>query len=1375
MPAVAGRTLKYFIRKGESAKRLSRRTGVLAVGVGLILFGPVTSMKGGALEEFGVDILSTLTIEAVEYGVDSGLNAINDPTGTTGVLMGLLGDTTTGQLDKISSQITIAQNMITSLQGDLDVFENQVTSDLNFIALQNAKEQYSQLITTANADYFKLISLMGTYSNVVSLCFTNNGTNRMLKSNLSPSELAYFTRFVTANGPNTLQNLPDTVLSDMDSLTGTGNGQNNIYGAALAELQLQVPFQHQTYGSMYKLFNYITAERAMALYLKKEYQSYQWSQQTNTSLSQWMTWYFINDFDGSGLTTEVNNIDADVANNPIIYKMATLLTNSVATNGTQRLAYLYGLITTNYPFHNGSQLVYEVICNHNQYTYLIPQTPCVFPFTITSGWQYLDFTMSTSDGRFQLEPDVTPTLVDLFTLGLAPQADPLDFLTRVGGLTNIPGGVNGVMLSRAEPLGTFAQGNNQLLYLLDAQGFNAGDNSAQYLQSGNTNVSLGAVVHSNNYVFANGLTTPLNQATFLSFYYDTHIATLLPAIAPGVYHPFASLTLGSLVSLTTGDVLDLSSLFGTVNTTIRVCGDATIIGAGPNTTLSGLTIQTYGGTLTISNLFLSATTNIIYNSSGPLTLVVLGTNSLQSPLDIPDYYGPPTSWSVYGAPTFAAVIGCQQYCGGDITFTGPGSLVVTTSSTNLPAVGTAGNIICNGASNLTFSSRSATSVQAGPTGNNSYSQLIIVNSKVTSRVAIESDYEFLARTVTLGNNVLDMSYGTINPNIISPCTWLGPVRGSSQVTVKTDSSNDSGTGANIYLRIIGTTGTTTFQNIKNLPGGGSHWQDGDEDAFTMTYSVTGTGDFQGLGIIQAIQMYEDESGSKPAWNCDWVTITPSVIGDVPATYHFNVNHDFTSASDTQTVAAVESNIYSYAVNPDNTNTVTITGYTGTNGAVVIPASIHGYMVTSIAANVFNGKASVVSVTIPASVTNIGYAAFCACSGLREVYFQGSPPSLGSSVFDYLNATVNYLPGTTGWGTTFGTLPTASWVPFTYYTNSDNASVTITGYTGLGGAVIVPGTINGLPVTSIIDRLWPYSEYNYTSLTSVTIPGSVTYLDLYALSSCPILMGIYFQGNPPSLTQGAFSGDLLATVYYLPTPGTPGWGTTFGGLPTALWEPFTCVTNSDNATVTITGYTGPGGTVTIPDTLNGLPVTCIGTNAFTSNAFYSSLQITNVLIPNTVTNLGDAAFQMCSNLAGVYFQGNTPSLGMNVFCSDAMATAYYLPATTNWSTALGILPTALWLTVNGGADGGAYPDLQQVTIIASNPIAPNGQLATFVQWLGPTQYVAVVGSASTTVNLPAQPITLTAMFNLPPIITAQPASQSVNNGGYGVFNVTAYGP
>ena len=71
-----------------------------------------------------------------------------------------------------------------------------------------------------------------------------------------------------------------------------------------------------------------------------------------------------------------------------------------------------------------------------------------------------------------------------------------------------------------------------------------------------------------------------------------------------------------------------------------------------------------------------------------------------------------------------AVIGAQG--GGNITFTGPGALVVTTSSTNFPAVLTAEVIIANGASNLTFSSQSPNSVSAA--------MIFIINSEVTSHV-----------------------------------------------------------------------------------------------------------------------------------------------------------------------------------------------------------------------------------------------------------------------------------------------------------------------------------------------------------------------------------------------------------------------------------------------------------------------------------------------------------------------------------------------------------------------------------------------------------------------------------------------------------------
>ena len=45
-----------------------------------------------------------------------------------------------------------------------------------------------------------------------------------------------------------------------------------------------------------------------------------------------------------------------------------------------------------------------------------------------------------------------------------------------------------------------------------------------------------------------------------------------------------------------------------------------------------------------------------------------------------------------------------------------------------------------------------------------------------------------------------------------------------------------------------------------------------------------------------------------------------------------------------------------------------------------------------------------------------------------------------------------------------TLPAVVQAQFTYTAN--NGQITITGYTGSGGAVTIPGTIDGLPVTSI---------------------------------------------------------------------------------------------------------------------------------------------------------------------------------------------------------------------------------------------------------------------------------------------------------------------
>ena len=63
--------------------------------------------------------------------------------------------------------------------------------------------------------------------------------------------------------------------------------------------------------------------------------------------------------------------------------------------------------------------------------------------------------------------------------------------------------------------------------------------------------------------------------------------------------------------------------------------------------------------------------------------------------------------------------------------------------------------------------------------------------------------------------------------------------------------------------------------------------------------------------------------------------------------------------------------------------------------------------------------------------------------------------------------------------------------------------------------------------------------------------------------------------------------------------------------------------NNNGTITITHYDGSGGNVTIPATINGLPVTCIGFQAF---AFNNNL--TGVTPPDRVTSIGDETFNQC---------------------------------------------------------------------------------------------------------------------------------------------------
>jgi hypothetical protein len=261
----------------------------------------------------------------------------------------------------------------------------------------------------------------------------------------------------------------------------------------------------------------------------------------------------------------------------------------------------------------------------------------------------------------------------------------------------------------------------------------------------------------------------------------------------------------------------------------------------------------------------------------------------------------------------------------------------------------------------------------------------------------------------------------------------------------------------------------------------------------------------------------------------------------------------------------------------NNGTITITGYTGPGGSITIPNTIDNLAVRGIGPKAFSQCPSVTSVTIPNSVTSIGDGAFTQCYSLTNVTigtgvtniavlpFWGCT-NLSAITVDALNPFFSSVDGVlfNKSQTTLLECPegkTGSYaIPNSVTAIEGSAfagcpsltSVTIPdSVTAIGdGAFLGCPSLTGVTIPNSVTAIAGSAFAACTSLTSVTMGSGVTSIGAYAFENCGNLTSVYFQGNSPSADSSVFSGDTHLAVYYL--PGTTGWGTTFGGLPTMPW-------------------------------------------------------------------------------------------------------------------------------------------------------------------------------------------------------------------------------
>ena len=359
-------------------------------------------------------------------------------------------------------------------------------------------------------------------------------------------------------------------------------------------------------------------------------------------------------------------------------------------------------------------------------------------------------------------------------------------------------------------------------------------------------------------------------------------------------------------------------------------------------------------------------------------------------------------------------------------------------------------------------------------------------------------------------------------------------------------------------------------------------------------------------------------------------------------------YNITSSSEPYTVEVT----YQYEWSETNYSSLT---------TVAIPESVtrNGitYSVTSIGERAFYECQSLTSVTIPNSVTSIGGHAFVSCSGLTSITIPESITSIGEEAFAYCRNMKSVV-----WNA----------INCAYFSYSS--------LEGPFGDQRYNSAITSFTFGNGVQHIPAYLCYGMTSLTSITIPNSVTSIGTQAFYECRGLSSVVWN----AINCADFLSDSRSRPFGYNSITSFTIGDSVKHIPAYLCSGMTkltsvtlpnSVTSVGNAAFyECSGLTSPvynsHSFAYMPTSYQGDYVIPEGIKQIAGAAFRDCSSLTSITIPNSVTSIGESAFRGCSSLTSVTTGNGLTSIGDFAFyeCSSltSVTTGNGLTSIGDWA-------------------------------------------------------------------------------------------------------------